>query len=160
MEDTQSHIRVGRSRNGSGIFAKKNIPKGELIFVVSGRFISGDIDEDIDERTRDNALRFDKRKYISPGGTIADFLNHSCVPNAYVSKEAQKLCIRALRDIVRNEEVAIDYSTITADDDIWEMACNCGEVSCRKVVRQFRLLPKKLREQYIKMKIVPKYIFS
>lgn len=160
MEDIQSHVRVGRSRNGFGIFAKKGIPKGEFIFVVSGRFISGDIDEDIDEKTRDNALRFDKKKYISPNGTIADFLNHSCRPNGYVSKEGRELCIRALRDVFRDEEIVIDYSTITAADDIWEMKCNCGEKTCRKIIRQFRLLPKAIREKYKKQGIVPKYIIE
>ena len=156
----ERYLTIKKSRNGRGIFAKKDFLKGESLFEVKGKFISGDVDEDIDERTRDNAFRFDKERYVSPGRGIGNFLNHSCNPNSRVVKIKGRLIIAAIKPIRRGDEVAIDYSTILAADDIWEMKCNCGAPDCRKVIKRFVSLPKPIKQKYIDQRIVPKYILG
>ena len=98
--------------------------------------------------------------YISPEGELGDFLNHSCRPNTYIKKINSVLYVVALNNIFSGDEVFFDYSTIIADDDIWEMQCNCDESTCRGIVSQFSRLPKKLRESYITHDMVPEYIFK
>lgn len=154
------NLEVKKSRNGKGIFAKRKFKTGDTIFQVVGRFITGDVDEALDDTERDNAFRYDKDRYISPKGRIGDYLNHSCEPNARVVKKNKKLFIVAAQPIVRGEEVLIDYSTIIASDDIWSMRCNCGSKQCRGIVRQFHKLSKNTKENYLQSGMVPKYILT
>lgn len=156
----KKYLEVKKSRNGQGIFVLKTFSKAEIIFEVKGKFISGNIEDEIEDKTRDNAFRFDKNKYLSPQGQMGDFLNHSCEPNARVVKMKNKLFIRSIKDIQKDEEVTIDYSTILASDDAWQMRCKCGTKSCRGVVKKFKTLPKGLKETYLSAKMVPRYILD
>ncbi len=151
---------VKKSRNGKGIFTKRSFAPKERVFEVTGTFVTCNEDEDIDEETRSNTYRYDENLYISPKGRIGNFLNHSCNPNAKVTKEKKKLFIQAIKHIPENKEVTIDYSTITAADDTWKMKCNCGSKKCRNTAGTFKSLPKKIKEKYIKHDIVPTYILE
>ncbi len=153
-------IEIKKTRNGQGIFVTRNFSKNEVIFEVKGKLITCDEDEEIGDTIRDNTFRFDKEKYLSPQGKMGDFLNHSCEPNAKVVKSKGKLFIKSVQEIKQGEEIVIDYSTILASDDTWEMKCNCGAKGCRGVVKQFKRLPKKTREKYLELKMIPKYILS
>ena len=149
---------VKKSRNGKGIFAARNFLAEKKIFQVTGTLITCYENDDMDEQVRANTYPYDKTRYISPTGKIGDFLNHSCDPNAKVVKEKKKLFIVSIKPITKGEEVFIDYSTILAADDVWEMQCNCGSQQCRGVVKKFKTLPKKLREEYVAKGMVPSYI--
>ncbi len=153
-------IEVRKTRNGLGIFAKSDFQSGDRIFEIKGIFISGDEDEDIDEKIRDNAFRFDKEKYLSPAGEVGDFLNHSCDPNSAVVKQTNKLFVVAVKNIQKSEEILIDYSTIIAQDDSWQMECNCGSKNCRKIIKGFHSLPKNTQKKYLDLNMVPDYILS
>lgn len=69
------------------------------------------------------------------------------------------LCLFAIRDIGEGEEITWDYSTTMFDDD-WELKCNCGSSKCRGVVREFKYLQESLRNEYIKVGIVPGYLIG
>ena len=43
------------------------------------------------------------------------------------------------------------------NEDNWEMNCKCGSKNCRKIIKNFKYLPKKIQQKYIKLKIVPDY---
>lgn len=151
---------VADTRNGKGIVASRSFLADEKIFEVTGILITGDVEEDIPDIVRDNAFRFNENFYISPNGSIGDFLNHSCLPNAKIEKNNERLFVVAIQDIAPREEVLIDYSTIVAADDIWEMDCNCGVGMCRGVIRSFDTLPLSVRKMYIQRGMVPPYIAS
>lgn len=151
-------VRIGRSRNGKGIFALRSIGRGQVLFQIKGKFISGDVSEKISKEARDNAFRYDADIYITPGKHIAKFVNHSCDPNAKIAKKGSKLFIIALKKIEKGEEISFDYSTTLASDDSWTMKCNCGSKNCRKVIKNFHTLPKPLQKNYISRGMVPKYI--
>lgn len=152
-------LEVKPSRNGSGVFAKKNFGPGDIVLPITGKLITCYLDDDIDERTRDNTFRFDEQRYVSPDGD-AQFVNHSCEPNTKIVKKNRKLFIVAIRTIIKGEEIVFDYSTTLASNDIWKMKCNCGSKICRGVVKRFILLPKALRERYVQEKTVPEYILK
>lgn len=111
-------------------------------------------------RFADNCFRFGPETYLDPGDGAGAYLNHSCEPNAYISKSNNRLFLIALTSIRRNDEIAIDYSTILGDDDIWTMRCHCGRRSCRGTIKRFGTLRAVLREWYIDHGAVPKYILA
>jgi hypothetical protein len=151
-------VLITDTRNGKGIVAARNFSDGETVFEVTGPLLTCNEDEDIDEKTRSNTFRFDEDFYINPAGTVGDFQNHSCEPNAMVVKRDDRLFVVAGRQIKHGEEVLIDYSTIIGEDDSWEMLCNCGSRICRGVVKGFDSLPRKLQQLYFDRGMVPEYI--
>lgn len=151
---------VKKSKNGFGIVAKKNFLAGDILFEIKGKIISCDVGDGLDEETRSNTFRFDEEKYLSPKGEIADFLNHSCEPNSGVIKKNKKLFLVAILDIKKGEEIVFDYSTIIASDDIWKMKCSCGADNCRKIIKKFNTIPKKIKDKYINLGIVPEHILD
>ena len=153
-------LAVKKSRNGRGIFAQKDFKPNKVLFEITGVFVTCDEDEHMDEEERANTYRYSKKWYISPKGRLGDMLNHSCEPNAKVIKRDGRLYIVAVTAVPKGAEVLIDYSTILAADDSWTMHCNCGTATCRKVIKQFNKLPKKVQESYRAQDIVPRYILS
>lgn len=149
---------VQKTRIGKGILTMRRFAAGEPLLTVTGRLVTGDSDDDMDRVTRNNMFRYDSDRYVSPVMCMSNFLNHSCAPNAKVEKRNRKLVIVALTHIPKGNEVCIDYSTITAADDVWTMRCRCGSVSCRKVVRAFHTLPENTRAHYVRAGVVPRYI--
>ena len=143
---------IKNCRFGRGVFADKAFKKGECILTFTGPIIS---QEQVDNKTKKeqaNALQIEDdfyRDLEEPGV----FVNHSCNPNAGIQED--KILI-ARRDIEKGEEIFWDYAT--SIDGGWTMPCACTEKECRKKVKDFRLLPKKIKETYLKEKIVLNYI--
>jgi SET domain-containing protein len=153
-------LMIKKSRNGKGIFTRRNFQAEERLFEVTGGFITYNEDEEIDKETRSNTYRYSKDLFINPKEEIGDYLNHSCNPNSKVAKIGKRLFIISIKSILKNREVVIDYSTIIAADDSWKMECNCGSRICRKKIGKFKSLPSELRGKYIKTNIVPAYILD
>jgi hypothetical protein len=160
MVPTSPGLTVLKSKTGNGIFTARAFSSGETLFRVRGPFVRCDIDDDMDDSARNNTFRYDTDRYISPTGTIGDYLNHSCEPNARVVKQRGGLYIVALRRIPAHTEVTIDYSTIIAEDDTWTMRCRCGAPTCRTTIRSFTSLPGPLQKKYIRTGVVPSYILA
>jgi SET domain-containing protein len=151
-------VYIKKSKNGRGLFAKRNIQKSEVTSLIKGSLITCNEDDDLDEQTRSNTIRFNNEKFLNPKGEIGELINHSCSPNSKIVKASNKMYVRAIENISKDTEIVFDYSTVLANDDIWQMKCNCGEKGCRKVIKMFKTLPSKTKQHYIKNKIVPKYI--
>lgn len=160
MELGNKDVKVKKSPNGRGVFAKRDFVLGETLFEIKGKLITCYEDENIDEETRSNTIRFNNGYFLSPKGNFGNFTNHSCNPNTRLVKRSSKLFIVALTNIKKGEEVNFDYSTVLAQDDVWTMKCKCGSKNCRKVVKKFNTLPAKIKKDYIARKIVPKYILN
>ncbi len=156
----KKELAIKKSKHGKGVFAKKPFKPGQTILHIVGKLITCDEDDDLDEETRSNTYRFNKDLFLSPKGRIGNYFNHSCEPNAKVIKKDNKLFITAVRQITIGEEIVFDYSTVLAPDDFWEMNCDCGSTLCRKTIKQFRTLPKKTREKYLSLGMVPKHILG
>ena len=69
----------------------------------------------------------------------------------------------------KNEEITFDYSTTMDDNkkiikqssgELWTMKCRCKTKKCRRIVDQFKTLPKKRKEFYIKNKLAPDFILK
>jgi SET domain-containing protein len=133
------HIKLGKSNiSGKGLFASRSIPRGTVVWMYS---------ESENKKYRKNELeRFSPkfRKFLEKYGygdkmgnlilnkTIARFWNHSCKPN--VAPVDEKIDI-AIKDIRKGEEILHDYTFLITS---WEdpIKCNCGSISCRKLIKK------------------------
>lgn len=148
-------MRVGRSRiAGTGVFAKRKIPKGTRIVEYLGsrvpvsRFLV-----EISEGKPASIYAFRLNEGIiidgAVGGNDSRFINHSCEPNCEAYVFDDHAYIYAMRDITRGEELTFDYQlqrTIKSriskkDQELYK--CLCGSPSCRGSMIASRRSPKK-----------------
>ena len=155
-----TRIIVGPTSNGLGLLAAKPVRPNQTIIKIVGRIVDADILWERGGTFADNCFRFGPETYLDPGDEPGRFLNHSCDPNAGIRKRNHQLFLFAARSIAGGEEIAIDYSTILGDDDIWTMRCNCGHESCRRKIRRFGSLPLELKRRYLRQGLVPNYIIK
>jgi uncharacterized protein len=139
---------------GLGVFASRDIKKGEAIFIFSGQIVSGSVAKLPEANAY--ALQIDVDTYIDPEQGLGRFINHSCQPNAGI---IENNVVIALQDIPINTEVRFDYST-TMLERFWTLECACGVSQCRKVIEDFDLLPLALQQYYIALGIVPDFIIQ
>ena len=136
---------------GRGLFAARELRRGECLLTFSGRLCSL---EEIEGRSDSfNMLQLGPRLYMdleAPGV----FGNHSCEPNAGVRVNTSLV---ALRDVRAGEEIHYDYSTTMAED-LETMECRCGSARCRGLVRDFHHLPPELQRHYRALGIVQDFI--
>ncbi len=129
--------------HGKGIFALKNIRRGETVFTITGKVVHWVVKDENSSLYGPCWVGMSKNRWIDPDG-LANFLNHSCDPSCGI-KGARR--VTALRNIKHGEEITIDYS-ITEMDKLWHMKCNCKSLSCRKIVRSIQFLPKRVITKY------------
>jgi len=141
---------------GKGVFASHNISKGELISVFRGEKISI---PQLKTRYKSGKERIDDPFQISYDMYILlkkpyIYFNHSCSPNAGIRKIKNLV---AIRNIKKGEEITYDYSTTEWTDDKawgidwfhkWKIKCKCSSKNCRKTIRIFPALPKKIQTKY------------
>jgi len=132
--------------HGLGMFAKKRIKKGEVVFVQGGHvltkkqlFTSGVINS---YQPLGNGL------YIGASNKKEEekvklYNNHSCQPNCGMKGE---ITFVAMIDIPVGAELTVDYAMI--DNEPYKMKCNCQSPFCRKIVTGFDWKKKNLQKKY------------
>ena len=148
----------GQSKNGKAVFANKDFIKDEFIIKFRGKFYTSKDKVRGLTAKNNHFLQIDKDLYLGPTRTLDNYINHSCNSNSGL-KISDKVLLFAIRNIKKGEEITFDYST-TMDADGWEMDCMCESKNCRKRIRDFKYLPKKIQQKYIRLGIVPKYIIE
>ncbi len=148
------NIFIDKCSFGRGVFAAENITKGEVILTFSGRIIT--LDEALAKGEKSgNPLQIDTTTYVDieePGVIV----NHHCNPNAGI---INTYTLVALIDICKGEEIFFDYST-TMSDNSWTMDCGCSATNCRKIVKDFHYLPSSIKQKYLELGIVQKFIVT
>ncbi len=152
-------LRLGQGKNGKAVFARKNFQQGECILVFKGKYFKKEQLPKPYETVADHYVQIGKNRYMGPSGGFDDFVNHSCNPNAGLRFQGKNIFLVAIKKIHREEEITWDYTT-TIDEDEWEMECSCGRKNCRKRIHDFKYLPKKIQERYVRLNIVPQYILE
>lgn len=148
-----------KSKNGNGVFANENVRKNEIITEFRGELFTYRQLPKPYNKVEDHYVQIEKNLYMGPSGNLDDFINHSCNPNSGLVINGKKVILILIKNIKEGEEIRWDYST-TMDEDDWAMKCNCGSKNCRKIIRDFKHIPKKFQQKYIKLGIVPKYILE
>jgi hypothetical protein len=120
--------RVCDDKGGHGVWAVDSISCGELIAVFGGEVVTS---AELAQLTRDQVritLQIDDDAYlVTTREGPADWINHSCNPNAGFRGQVSLV---AMRDILPGEEITFDYamSDATPYD---EFDCQCGAIHCR-----------------------------
>jgi hypothetical protein len=119
-------------RKGLGVFAVAPIPRGESIAGFGGQVVRSDEFNRLDQDRRAHSLQIDTDLYLVSPVELepADYLNHSCEPNAGL---LGNIIVVAMTDIGVDEEICFDYAMCDAGD-YDEFLCECGTQSCRLLV--------------------------
>ena len=113
-----------------GVFAAQDIPANVRVIEYTGERIG--YREAERRRERPYLYLF----WVAPGrlidgavgGSGAEFINHSCVPNLVVDIAEGHVFFVSLREIATGEELLLDYRV---GGDAPQMPCRCGAASCR-----------------------------
>ena len=125
----KAEIRPCPEKGGFGLFAREPIEKDGLICVWGGVIATAEELADMPAETRTHGLQVEENIYMVPveEGDPADYVNHSCEPNAGLNGQ---ICLVAMRDIMPDEEICFDYA-MSDSSDYDEFECHCGSPSCR-----------------------------
>ena len=147
-------IIVKRARIGRGVFAARDINKGEFLLSFTGTKYHFNRKPYIEsEHLRNHAVQVGPDTWIDSSTSTARFINHSCSPNCGINGLRR---LFAIRDINKGEELTWDYST--SEDADWTWSCKCKTPSCRGTIGPWSLLPVTVKRKYIKMGIVSSWI--
>lgn len=117
------------NKGGYGVYAREWLHAGELLSVWSGEIFHREQLVHLSPELRRYSLQVEEDLYLV---TVhppepADFINHSCDPNAGLNGQ---ISLVALRDIAPGEEICFDYAT-TDGSPYDEFECACGTSLCR-----------------------------
>lgn len=125
-------LKPNPEKGAGGIFAQEWVKTGELLLVWGGNILTGEQLEKAPAELIRFSVQVEENLYLTTVTTpsTADFVNHSCEPNAGLSSS---ISLVALRPIAPGEEVCYDYAT--SDGSAYdEFECACGTPSCRRRV--------------------------
>ena len=119
---------------GHGIFTNTKIAVGTTILIQGGHVMSLYEDAHLPPEIWDLPMQISDEFMIGPRELHevedADFVNHSCDPNAGWKGH---IFLVAMRDIAANEEIRFDYATVVSLPG-YKFDCECGSPHCRKRV--------------------------
>jgi SET domain-containing protein len=121
--------------HGKGCFATKSFQARRKIAEYAGERITN---AEANRRAHRKTLRIcaiNNRWSLdgSRGGNGTHYINHSCVPNAFMKIHYKHILFIALRDISPGEEITIDYETTLHPNS---KRCICGTNDCRGTINR------------------------
>ncbi len=129
-------IMKGNSIAGYGIYANRNIRKGEIIFkgegraqrIITKRFVEKYWNEDEKLHFRRYAYPISDEVFILWDDDPSEWApqNHCCTPNT----EFDGLNVLAISDIFKGQELTLDYANFL-DEHMEPFDCQCGTKLCR-----------------------------
>src|SRR3989442_10791441 len=134
--------------HGRGLFAIEPILKDEIVCIKGGHIFNRETLDRMRPSLGPAEIQIAENLFIGPlseeereGSMI--FSNHSCEPNIGVKGQ---IVFVAMRDIDPSEELTHDWAT--TDDDNYEMECECGAASCRRIITGQDWRRKELQQKY------------
>lgn len=152
-----NNFAIGQTHLGRAIFAARPFKINDVITQFTGPRLH---ESKVPKRytgKNDRYIQISPDEYLGPSGEVDDLINHSCNPNAGLKFTESGILLVAIKNIKVGDEITWDYST-TLFENTWQMRCDCQKPNCRKVIRDFVLLEKKLQEKYRRLGIIPPYI--
>lgn len=123
-------IRAAPEKGGFAVFAREALAKDELICVWTGRAVTFQELERLSPLERSHTIQVEDEIYLAPFGPEeepADYINHSCDPNAGIRGQVSLV---AMRPIAPGEEITFDYA-MSDSSAFDEFLCACGSPLCR-----------------------------
>jgi len=122
-------VRNSPEKGGKAVFALVRIKKNELLAVWGGQIVTLDKVLALPDDQKGHTIQVYEGLYLAPMDMEepADFINHSCSPNAGICGQ---ITLVAMREIEADEEITFDYAM--ADSSPYdEFNCACGSTHCR-----------------------------
>lgn len=129
-----------------GMFAKELIHKGEIVYIKGGRLLTR---SELYSSAVINSYLPISDDYFLGALTPEEeedtklYNNHSCDPNCGMHGE---ITFVAIRDILPDEELTVDYAFIDNEDYVFE--CTCGSSNCRRIITGYDWKIKDLQNRY------------
>ena len=121
-------------KGGYGVFAIQPIEYGELLCLWGGPIWSISEFNQLPEENQSHGIQVDEGLFQTYGENEqvedADFVNHSCTPNAGLQGP---ITLVAMRDIEVGEEICFDYA-MSDGSPYDEFNCGCGSADCRGII--------------------------
>lgn len=135
----KSFIMKGNSISGYGIYASRDIRKGEIIFqgegksqrIITKRYVEKNWNEDEKMHFRRYAYPVSEELFILWDEDPTEWApqNHSCDPNT----KFDGLNMLARKNISKGEELTLDYAEFL-DENMEPFTCQCGSSNCRGLI--------------------------
>jgi hypothetical protein len=122
-------VRVAPEKGGFAVFAREALGRDEMLAGWGGRMVTLDMVLALPREEQGHTIQVDDDLYLAPIGMDepADYVNHSCNPNAGIRGQ---IVLVAMRPIAAGEEITFDYAM--ADSSSFdEFPCACGASTCR-----------------------------
>jgi D-alanine-D-alanine ligase len=149
------YLMKGNAISGFGIYASREIEKGERIFmgegraqrIVTRRFVERHWNEDEKLHFRRYAYPVSRELFILWDEDPSEWApqNHSCDPNTAFDG----LDVLAVRNISEGEELTLDYASFL-DENMEPFECSCGASACRRLIMGIEGNSLTERESYLK----------
>jgi len=138
MGTRSAKLDIAMTNGRRGLLAVVPIDRNEILIDLNGEntFLSP---------TR-RSLQIGERRHVFGRDETIGFVNHGCEPNSFLDFSC--LCVRALKDIQRGEEVKVNYAA-TEYEMHDSFHCDCGSSACLRMIRGFKFLT---RNQQIELK--------
>lgn len=134
---------------GTGVFAKEKILKGEPCGVLGGVIVHRDDIKEYRSIMTQVGIQIDDEFFIVPTSREElekyGVFNHSCEPNIGFSNS---ITFIAVRDIEPEEELVFDYAFCETAYDGFE--CRCGTDTCRHKITSEDWKLENVQEKYSK----------
>lgn len=134
---------------GRGLFATRDLAAGTIVAVKGGAILDAAGLAAVRDEISPAEIQIEDDLYIAPRNAAeveANLLclNHSCRPNVGVRGQ---ITFVAMRDVMRGEELTIDYAMIDGDP-AERMSCACGAEGCRGTITGEDWRLPELRQRY------------
>ena len=128
---------------GLGLFANRNFRKGEVVISFANTLVNK-------SAASFEAVQVTDKKYLDTKWLVPEtFINHSCDPNTKLDfrPDRKSSCYRAIKNIIKNEEITFDYNTTDWNSADGSFKCRCGSKKCYGLVRGLKYLTRKQQDR-------------
>jgi SET domain-containing protein len=122
-------VRKSSEKGGYAVYALRPVKKDEVLAVWGGQVVTLAQVLALPRQEQGHTIQIYDELYLAPLGMEepADYVNHSCNPNAGVCGQ---ISLVAMRDIAAGEEITFDYA-MSDSSSFDEFDCACGAPTCR-----------------------------
>lgn len=143
--------------SGTGLFAKKCIPKGTIIYIGKKDKVYTLLQyQKLNKKDRQRVIKFafedEKGNLVFVRGN-AKYWNHSCDPNCGPFRDVDI----AIKNICMGDELTYDYAFLHPK---WckPLTCRCGSKKCRYIIKREPVNSKTIKSLIKSAKLAGKYI--
>jgi hypothetical protein len=122
-------VRMAPEKGGFAVYAVKTLKKNDVLAVWGGQVVTLQQVLALPREEQGHTIQIYDDLYLAPMGMQepADYVNHSCSPNAGLCGQ---ISLVAMRDIAAGEEITFDYA-MSDSSSFDEFECGCGAATCR-----------------------------